>query len=350
MRSENIIMALGHIDDDIIETVDTLRNRKNRDAHEQLSVTILRYSSSIKKRLYWKRLVPVAAFLVAIVIIAAAYGDNAGWFDNRVYTVDIVGGETLRFYKIDVRSGSSLDFGSDVISKDLTTEENKAIFGEMPIAARSLFNSRNGELLHIEGRYDNTKIVLTTQRFSSIDTVIDTSRTTTEVNAIPVSAGYFITKANSQGIRNIIFIASFDISGYSVYLESWGVEDERETLREEIASAIVTVIENEDEILKLSVKMGDASDFYFNIPLEECEIIPSSVKTVTDVYEFETGIDSLERYEIIDDGVLFQKDSITRIMWGDYFDDDARGFVAVIKCDKDGIMTGMVYRTPVHIS
>jgi len=350
MRSENIIMALGHIDDDIIETVDTLRNRKNRDAHEQQGGTIPRYSSSIKKILYWKRLVPVAAFLVAIVIIAATYGDNAGWFDNRVYTVDLVGGETLRFYKIDALGGGSLDFGSDVISRDLTTEENKAIFGEMPIAAHGLFDSSNGELLHIEGRYGNIKIVLTAQGVSSIDTVIDTSRVTTEVNAIPVSAGYFITKANSQGIRNIVFIASFDISGYSVYVESWGVADERETLREEIASAIVTVIEKEDDILKHSIKMGDASNFYFNVPLEECELIPSSVKTVTDVYEFETGIDSLERYEIIDDGVLFQRGSITRIMWGDYFDDDERGFVAVIKCDTDGIMTGMVYRTPVHVS
>jgi hypothetical protein len=50
--------------------------------------------------------------------------------------------------------------------------------------------------------------------------------------------------ANSSGVRNIIYFASFTIGDISVYTELGGAESVSETLRNEITTVISRLIQN----------------------------------------------------------------------------------------------------------
>lgn len=198
---------------------------------------------TMKKTFAWKRLAPVAACLIMVVAITAIFGNNAGWFDNKTYAVELDGG-TLNFYKSDFLGTSSLDFGADTVGRNLTSEENDLLFTNLSVASYGIFNASDNELLHVEGRTGNTKIILAAHSTPVTDTVIETNRNTSEINDVKVSAGYFITRANSQGGKSIVYIASFDMNGVQFYLESSGNEDMSDELRSEITSVIDSLIRN----------------------------------------------------------------------------------------------------------
>lgn len=102
-------------------------------------------------------------------------------------------------------------------------------------------------------------------------------------------------------------------------------------------------------------------EFYMNIPLEECELIPESVQTVTDIFEYEHyyssggGINSrVISFQNFEDGWI-RPNIINRVLWGDYLEGyqidvegDHRGYLVIIECDSDGVMAGMMYKTPVR--
>jgi len=117
----------------------------------------------------------------------------------------------------------------------------------------------------------------------------------------------------------------------------------------------------EYELIRVSFEK--TMDYYLNIPLDECELVPESVKIVVDVYVYDIGPESFETnifpitsaFEITDTGVRrtgqgeieFDEDGVYRMAFGDDAGDgDERGFLVVIKRGGDGTMTGMVYRTP----
>lgn len=199
-----------------------------------------RKGSSMNKALNWRRLAPVAACLIMVVAITAVFGNNAGWFDGKIYTAE-TGGGTLNFYKSASSSASSLDFGVDVTSRDLTAEENNKLFGNLSVTSHGNFSETGKTLLHVEGRTGNTKIILAAHGIPVTDTVIETSRRISEVNGIQVSAGYFITHENSRGVKNIIYLASFDMNGVQVYVECGGSENMGGEWKSEIASVIDTL-------------------------------------------------------------------------------------------------------------
>ena len=76
--------------------------------------------------------------------------------------------------------------------------------------------------------------------------MIEVKRRISEVNGIPVSAGYWITDKNSNGERNIIFLASYEQDGVNVYAESYGRfgEGEEDKVMADLASVINTLTQN----------------------------------------------------------------------------------------------------------
>ncbi|MCL2158095.1 MAG: copper resistance protein NlpE [Oscillospiraceae bacterium] len=198
---------------------------------------------AMKKPLAWKRLAPVAACLIMVVAIAAVFGNNAGWFGDKVYAVELDGG-TLSFYKSDYHGAGSLDldFGGDTAGRSLTAEENELLFSHLSVSSYGIFSASDNSLLHVESRTGNTKIILSAHDVPVTDTMIETSRSISEINGVQVSAGYFITHANSKGERSFIYIASFDLNGVQVYVECGGDEDMSDELKTEIASVIETLI------------------------------------------------------------------------------------------------------------
>ena len=57
-------------------------------------------------------------------------------------------------------------------------------------------------------------------------------------------AGYFVTKSNSQGIKTVIYYATFDMGENTIYVEYSGVENESETVKNNLVDTILKLIEN----------------------------------------------------------------------------------------------------------
>ena len=212
-------------------------------ARNQSGKSEKRKVSFMNKVLNFKRLAPVAVCLVMVLAVIAIFGNNAGWFSGKIYTAELDGG-TLNFYKSGSPGAGSLDFGFDVIGRELTAEENNVLFGDLGATSHGLFSALDNTLLRVEGRTGNTKVIFAAHSNPVTDAIIETNRKASEVNGVQVSAGYFITHANSQGIKNIIYLASFDINGVQVYVECGGNEDMGDEWKSEIISVIDTLTKN----------------------------------------------------------------------------------------------------------
>jgi|GEM_PF-434389 len=199
--------------------------------------------TNMKKRSIWKIAAPVAACLVMAVAITAIFGNSAGWFGSKIYTAKLEGG-TLNFYKSEAVSLRSMDFGFETLGRELTETENGLLFGGIKATSYGLFSEADKTLLHVEGRSGNTKIVLAANGIPVTDTVIETKRTTSEVNGIPVSAGYWLTDKNSNGEQNIIYLASYEQDGVTVYLENSGSLGEEDKVKADIANVVDTLTKN----------------------------------------------------------------------------------------------------------
>jgi len=89
-------------------------------------------------------------------------------------------------------------------------------------------------------------------------------------------------------------------------------------------------------------------DYFMSIPLEECELIPESVKifTETEVFEYENGFGGGGVFELLPNSIYyFDENSILR---GDfqYLLDDKKGSLVVVRRNNDETLTGMVYYVP----
>lgn len=61
---------------------------------------------------------------------------------------------------------------------------------------------------------------------------------TSDVLGTAVTTGCFETKPNNKGLRNVIYFASFKLSGIAYYVELGGREKEKEALQEEISGLL----------------------------------------------------------------------------------------------------------------
>jgi hypothetical protein len=85
-------------------------------------------------------------------------------------------------------------------------------------------------------------------------------------------------------------------------------------------------------------------DYCMNIPLEECELVPDSVKTVTDGYEYQGegwfiggGVGGPAEYMEFDADGVFRSGIVG---------DNGGTLIIVFKRGEDGTVTGMLYRAP----
>jgi len=89
------------------------------------------------------------------------------------------------------------------------------------------------------------------------------------------------------------------------------------------------------------------------IPLEDCEVIPESVKTLGEpdeygtLYMFEATQNSAPMVIIEQDIANIDETGIYRSGW--MIDLDGSGIMLVVKRDENGVLTGMVYRVPPEV-
>jgi hypothetical protein len=231
MKSEQLLTYIGEINPEFV------------DGAQRKVIT----SSHSKKIIPFQlmRLTPIAACLVLVIAVSVFFANNAGWFGSKVYAIEL-NGETFNFYKTGAVATRDISFGVDTNGRELTAGENGLLFGGIEVASYGSFNAQDQTLLHVEGKAGNTKIILTTQGVPVTDTVIQTDRNVSEINGVPVSAGYWITNKNSNGEQNIIFLASYEQDGVTVYTECAGRfgEGDEDKVMAEIANVINTLTKN----------------------------------------------------------------------------------------------------------
>ena len=138
------------------------------------------------------------------------------------------------FYNIAIEIGDN---------RNLSESEASAIFGKSNIKASVFFEEGTNEFIMLDGTIDGFKIEVKRTDIPSC-IVIEDEENVPYINDIPVTAGYFITDANSKGKRRAIVYGEFEIGNYIVYIETAGDKSELETLCNELAKELYKLIEN----------------------------------------------------------------------------------------------------------
>lgn len=231
---------------DKIEPSDSANDRmlsaileKNRSVHDRKDK--VNYMSQRKN--FKKFLIPVAACLVAIVTVTGIVGSNMGWFGSKGYTVNLANGDSI-VYHIGSTNVASIHVGYPVSSRKLTDAELDAILPETTErrSAIGTFREENGELLRVEGKLGDATIIFAQDNFPISDVVLEGNESSSSVNGIPVTTGYFVTSPNSRGEQSAIFFASFSIGNTNVYVECYGDKSDADAVSQETADLIFSII------------------------------------------------------------------------------------------------------------
>ena len=231
---------------DKIEPSDSANDRmlsaileKNRSVHDRKDK--VNYMSQRKN--FKKFLIPVAACLVAIVVVTGIVGSNMGWFGSKGYTVNLANGDSI-VYHIGSTNVASIHVGYPVSSRKLTNAELDAILPETTErrSAIGTFREENGELLRVEGKLGDATIIFAQDNFPISDVVLEGNESSSSVNGIPVTTGYFVTSPNSRGEQSAIFFASFSIGNTNVYVECYGDKSDADAVSQETADLIFSII------------------------------------------------------------------------------------------------------------
>jgi hypothetical protein len=224
---------------------------------------------SEKKKVYtkdkifnWKRLAPLAVCLVLVVALVAMVGNNAGWLGGNTLIADLGSSGTLSFYKGGSVADASFAWDADwgePISRELTAEESSILFGDLGVTGYAIFRLTDSSLMHFEGKIVETegllsediKINLSASGFPVTDAIITGNEEVSQINGIPVTAGYFVTDANSKGERTIIYFASFVTENATVYVELAGTEANSDVIRTEIGDVIIKLTQSPPDMAKV---------------------------------------------------------------------------------------------------
>lgn len=186
------------------------------------------------RRPVWMKWGAIAACfaLIAVLGISIMQGGLLGG-GKQIATLD--NGSKISFIKSEAGVGQ-LDIAFKIQSRSLTDEEIHALFGDLPISAYALFNEEDGSILGLDGNYNDMKLLVSTPVVNINCAVIEGKETASEVDGVSVNAGYFISG------KNVIYYASFELAGNTVYLENAGPKENGEAVKAEIASAIQNLI------------------------------------------------------------------------------------------------------------
>lgn len=220
MKEERILRALGDVDNQYIKEAEPMKKTRKMNA--------------------WRKWASVAACFALVAVIGVGIFQS-GMFGVKTEIATLDNGETITFVKGDTIA-SSMDL--DVTARELNDEEIKMLFADLPVTANAYFDTDNHNILGFEGKIDDMKLVVSTQGVKLLDTVIDGNEYASTVGEVSINAGYFVTKANSQGVKTVIYYATFDIGENTVYVEYSGIESESETVKTNLVDTILKLIEN----------------------------------------------------------------------------------------------------------
>lgn len=192
-----------------------------------------------RKKSVWLKWGTIAACLVMAVVL----GVGILRLRSSEDTVTLENGETIIFGKSNVGE-CSLVFDFDIISRDLTGEELERLFPNLSVTAYAHFNASNNQLVGLRGKIGDIRLIVSRADVNLLDTIIVGEEKSCEINGVPVTAGYFVTKPNSKGVKTVVYNADFTMGNTRMYVENAGPEYERETVKNELADVIEALINN----------------------------------------------------------------------------------------------------------
>lgn len=183
-------------------------------------------------------------------------GDNPSVLqpDSSTPVPDALSKYTLYFNKADSQTAYKIAIPGH-FWQELTDEELNAVFPSLTethsITATANFRSdeSGASLFNIDAHAVSAARLKTYIQLAPGEVVLDygfdVETKISDVLGTAVTAGYFETKPNSEGLRNVICFASFKLSGLGYYVELGGAEAEKETLKEEFTALIGALIKGE---------------------------------------------------------------------------------------------------------
>lgn len=197
-------------------------------------------SSHIIHKKILRRFGTLAACLaIALIVGFGVFSNNSD--DTHCSSVN---NDTLNFVKNN--GGGNIQL-SDIAAqiRALTADETDMLFNNLQDAeAFGLFDPDEDHLIGVEGTIGSAKVIISAPNHNVLDTVIGAMKQTDEIYGVPISAGYFVTKANSAGKKTAVYYASFELDGYTVYIENSGNADESDSIRKDISDIVKAVIDN----------------------------------------------------------------------------------------------------------
>lgn len=105
------------------------------------------------------------------------------------------------------------------------------------------FKADTGEMLRLETTtFDDIHVHLAKSGLPATDTIIVGEESTADINGITVKTGYFVTDANSKGIKTAVFYAEYDMNNTTFSAEIAGNEQDSKRLSEKLSDFIYNMI------------------------------------------------------------------------------------------------------------
>lgn len=177
----------------------------------------------------------VAAACLALIAVLGLGTLPGGWFGAGGQTAVLDTGERIRFVRSD-GGAAQPDIAVDLRTRPLTNAEVTELFGDLPVDGYALFGREDDRILGVEGHYGAMRLFAAAPGVNGSDTVLEGEETASEVDGIPVCAGYF-----TSGGR-VVYYATLTLGETTVYIENAGEKALRETVRNETASAIQALV------------------------------------------------------------------------------------------------------------
>lgn len=241
MKKEKISQVIGNIDDKYINEAAEFAGAKR--------------DSRFKGQIKWISLAAGILIFMMVSIVTFQYVSR----ESGSHKVKLEDGSVVNFVEVRALSSSSAKIAAD--GRQLTKEETNNLFGGLNVTeVKGYFNLDDGSIMGVSGQFDGMRVYASVPGKTVNDCVIKGKTATSYVKGVPVTAGYAVTDKNSKGERNIIYFATLQFSESSVYLEHGGSYDDRNTIKNEITSAIEDIA-GLGEIGLLSVKAIDNMTF-----------------------------------------------------------------------------------------
>ncbi len=200
-------------------------------------------SSQTKSNKKKSKFVMVAAAAAALVLFFSAVLVSVT--GRQKFTFTAPRGDVVTFKQSKLMGGldqKSADININADFRVLDNEQSDVIGIDLTDSC-AFFSKDTGDVLYIEGRYNDSHIYISSGDSDYRDAIIETgNETVCKISGTDVLTGLFVTDANSKGVKTAIFYAAFTVNGNTVYIERAGDYNNAEAVGNELTQQIDEII------------------------------------------------------------------------------------------------------------